>query len=229
MGSAIQSRSKQMRMYEETISSACLRLIKDLSSMPLLTHFYLVGGTALSLQLGHRKSIDLDFFTSQLIDYTELESQLPQNYPIKIVSKNKRFLKTEINKVRSEFIYFAYEPKFDLISWNGINMITPVEVGLYKLLAILGRSTKKDIVDLYFIDKEVIELEKLFELFLQHFDKGDIHLFNQIELLFIPEKIESTDIPEMLVHIDFNEALHIVKSKILQAIRKHLGIDSLNT
>lgn len=223
-----QSGYKKMRMHEETISATCLRLIKDLSVIPQVNKFYLVGGTALSLQFGHRKSIDLDFFTDEQIDYNELHKNLSNTFNLEVHSQNKNFLKVEIESVKTEFINFAYKPKFELIEWNGIRMINPTDVGLYKLLAILGRSTKKDIVDLYFIDKEVISIEDLFQIFMERFDPGDINLFKQTELLFIKEKIELSDMPEMLFEIDFNEALETVKFKLLTAIRKSLGIDSVN-
>ena len=49
-------------LYFETVSPSTLQLIKDLQSMPLLSETRLVGGTSLALQIGHRKSIDIDLF-----------------------------------------------------------------------------------------------------------------------------------------------------------------------
>ena len=49
-------------LYLETVESSTLELLKKLQRLPVLEQTRLVGGTALALQLGHRKSIDLDFF-----------------------------------------------------------------------------------------------------------------------------------------------------------------------
>jgi len=50
-------------LHKETVTAATLDLIRKLQSDPIFETFYLVGGTALLLQIGHRKSIDIDFFT----------------------------------------------------------------------------------------------------------------------------------------------------------------------
>lgn len=50
-------------LHEETVERETLALIRRLSGDDFLKNFVLVGGTALSLQLGHRKSIDIDLFT----------------------------------------------------------------------------------------------------------------------------------------------------------------------
>lgn len=49
-------------LHLETVESSTLELLKMLQKLPVLSNTRLVGGTALALQLGHRKSIDLDFF-----------------------------------------------------------------------------------------------------------------------------------------------------------------------
>ena len=51
-----------MKIYTETVDSATYELLKKFMSDPFLKDFNLVGGTSLSLQMGHRKSVDLDLF-----------------------------------------------------------------------------------------------------------------------------------------------------------------------
>jgi predicted nucleotidyltransferase len=55
-------------LREETVEAGTLALIKKLSADEKLKDFILVGGTALSLQLGHRKSVDIDLFASRRFD-----------------------------------------------------------------------------------------------------------------------------------------------------------------
>jgi hypothetical protein len=55
-------------LFKETVESTTLDLIRGLQSDPILKGFVLVGGTALSLMIGHRKSIDIDLFTSDQFD-----------------------------------------------------------------------------------------------------------------------------------------------------------------
>mgnify|MGYP002511621548 CR=1 FL=1 len=67
-------------LYKETIEPKTLELLIDLQKEPLLSTFNLVGGTALALHLGHRKSIDLDFFTSESFDLEEVKMMLIKKY-----------------------------------------------------------------------------------------------------------------------------------------------------
>ena len=60
-------------LRKETVSPDCLILLQDLMTLPELQTFRLAGGTALSLQYGHRTSIDLDIFTDRSFDIAELE------------------------------------------------------------------------------------------------------------------------------------------------------------
>ena len=52
-------------LHQETVEPRTLELLKQLQAEPLLQSFNLVGGTALALRIGHRKSIDLDLFTTE--------------------------------------------------------------------------------------------------------------------------------------------------------------------
>ena len=70
-------------LYKETIEPKTLELLTDLQKETLLSSFNLVGGTALSLHLGHRKSIDLDFFTSETFDLEEIKTMLIKKYDFK--------------------------------------------------------------------------------------------------------------------------------------------------
>ncbi|MFM8492969.1 MAG: nucleotidyl transferase AbiEii/AbiGii toxin family protein [Bacteroidota bacterium] len=55
-------------LQTKTVEPRTLSLLKELCSLPILTHFALVGGTALSLKYGHRLSVDLDFFSCENFD-----------------------------------------------------------------------------------------------------------------------------------------------------------------
>lgn len=67
-------------LYKETVSSATLELLKILMHDPLLSDFFLVRGTALSLQIGHRRSIDLDLFSLKDFDENALLTEVEERY-----------------------------------------------------------------------------------------------------------------------------------------------------
>lgn len=222
MVSRLQFRSNNLRMHEETISPTCFRLIQELSRQSFLNQFYLVGGTALSLQLGHRKSIDLDFFSQNEFEPMKWKSSVHALGEVESLELRRNNLSCKINKTKLEFLYFAYPNHFPLVSWEGIKMLDPKDIALFKILAIIGRNRKKDIIDLYFIDKEVIDLQEIISLFFEKYEKGDISLLKQVETLFDDENVEKSDMPDMLKKVNWEEAYSMVKEKVSTAIRKQL-------
>ena len=73
----------------ETIQPGTLQLLKDLQGFPILQDTRLVGGTALALQLGHRNSVDLDFFGSIQGTSDEIRDVLSENHTLTIIKESK--------------------------------------------------------------------------------------------------------------------------------------------
>lgn len=117
--------------------------------------FYLAGGTALALQLGHRDSIDFDFFTIKPIDTKKLFSQIEE------VFSDHRLVKTQEEKdtlgiliddvVKVSFITYPYELLRPLVETEYFSLASVTDIACMKCSAITSRGTMKDYVDLYFI------------------------------------------------------------------------------
>ena len=60
----------------DAVPTGTMDILEFVANQPCLKDFYLVGGTSLALQIGHRLSVDLDFFTSQRKDINEIENEL---------------------------------------------------------------------------------------------------------------------------------------------------------
>src|SRR3989338_8001543 len=127
--------------------------------------FYLAGGTGLALQIGHRDSIDFDFFSENIFNedklLVELLKKLPQH---KIVStqKDRGTLSVIVDgKIRASFFHYQYPIVASLVKECSFADIASVEdIGAMKCSAIISRATAKDYVDLYFILQK-ISLKKL--------------------------------------------------------------------
>ena len=83
-------------LHKETIDSKTLELLIDLQKEPLLSSFNLVGGTALALHWGHRRSVDLDFFTSEAFDLEEVKMMLVKNYDFKVSYSRSQTIKGHV-------------------------------------------------------------------------------------------------------------------------------------
>ena len=73
----------------KTVDPRTLQLLRDLHSLPILHNSRLVGGTALALQLGHRNSVDLDFFGTIPASSEELRDAFSESHTITIVKESK--------------------------------------------------------------------------------------------------------------------------------------------
>lgn len=99
------------------------------------------------------------------------------------------------------------------------------DIGLFKLLALTGRNRKKDIVDLYFIDKEVKPLYEVIRDFATKYHHSDVNMLRQVEQLFNDEAIAASDMPVMLKPFDWETGYAEVKEKILAAIKAEIGVN----
>ncbi|MEO6150017.1 MAG: nucleotidyl transferase AbiEii/AbiGii toxin family protein [Mucilaginibacter sp.] len=137
-------------LREETVEPATLGLLKRIVSIPDFLQFRLVGGTALSLLYGHRKSIDLDFFTDRPLEKDILIELLENNYGRITITNNRSnsILQCIVEDVKVDFVSvkdpFLYPAKVI----DGIPLADERDLIALKLNAINGRGVKKDFWDI---------------------------------------------------------------------------------
>lgn len=149
-----------MDLHYETISEPLLRALRKLMSVPSLSSFYLVGGTALSLQAGHRKSIDIDLFTS--VPYGEMDLDSIKDSLVKLFPHidnigsldEQQILYTLYigdspdTEIKLDLCYDDI-PIFPIIAADGIRMVSDKEISAMKMLAITTGSRRKDFWDIH--------------------------------------------------------------------------------
>lgn len=147
-------------MHPEALTFEAKKLTDPLSK---LENYHLAGGTGLALQIGHRKSIDYDFFTPDKIKGTQgtLTNLFPGN-KIQIVVNQINQLTVVINGVKVSFIEYPF-PVFDRFkTWQGLSLIDSRIIAAMKAYTIGRRATFKDYVDLFYLLKlNIISLEKI--------------------------------------------------------------------
>jgi predicted nucleotidyltransferase component of viral defense system len=140
-------------LHLNTIDETTFALLQSLSAKEYLSLFALAGGTSLALQIGHRKSIDIDFFAFENADMNEISIYLENDYPnIAIRRTTKVFIFCNINNIKSDFVNHSNHHLVNpLITINGIRMYSKQDIAAMKLNAICGRGAKKDFYDVYFL------------------------------------------------------------------------------
>jgi len=117
--------------------------------------FYLAGGTGLAMQIGHRDSIDFDFFTPRDFDTKKLFSSLKEvftGYKIVKIQEEKNTLTVLIDQeIKLSFFTYKYPLLKKTINEDNLHIASIEDIGCMKLSAITGRASNKDYVDIYFI------------------------------------------------------------------------------
>ena len=114
--------------------------------------FFLVGGTALALQIDHRLSIDLDFFSIQPFDNQQLEGYLNEQYGFNTDYVATNTLKGFVQNVKVDFITHAYPLVRPLLKEEGLALASLEDIGAMKLNAIAHSGNRqKDFYDLFFL------------------------------------------------------------------------------
>ena len=201
-------------LQTRTIEPHTLGLLRALMAEPYLQNFYLVGGTALALQLGHRKSIDLDFFTMVDFDSEILLQQLLKKYEVSVINQTQSMLITTVQNIKVDFVKMAYPILFPTLNIEGIQMLAIKDIAPMKLKAIVQRGSKKDFYDIYFL-LDFLSLDQIIDLFKRKFQQHEI--FHVIKSLTYFKDAETYANP---IVFDKTITWEMVKSSIRKTIKE---------
>ena len=168
-------------LQKESVRVPLWNLLKELQKKELFKDYFLVGGTALSLQLGHRVSDDIDLFTRNDIDKDEIFDFLNRDYNGKYQIHNIQniILQITINNIKVDFVKYDYALLEDIKSEEGIKYLGKKDISAMKLMAIANRGDQaKDFIDIYYLLKE-INLKDMFEYYKQKYNQNDISLIKR--------------------------------------------------
>ncbi len=189
--------------------------------LPLLAEFkdqfYLAGGTALALQLGHRDSVDFDFFLqnefSNDILFKKIENVF-SNYKIVKTQDEKDTLTVKINEnIKLSFFTYRYVLVKPLIKTEYFDLASIEDIACMKLSAIVSRYLLKDYVDIYWILHQ-IKLSDLLILNQHKLQNLDINLVLKSLVYFddvVPEKITFKNNKD----VDFETVKEFLRKEVL--------------
>jgi predicted nucleotidyltransferase component of viral defense system len=183
-----------------------------------LNDFYLSGGTALSLQLGHRESEDLDFFAQEPFNPEQLQSYLLDYGKLDQTELLPGTLDTFLNGVKLQFLEYPYSLLKPTVYWQNIRISSVIDIACTKLQTISSRGSKKDFIDLYFIlDRyPLIDLFTASEKKYQNISYNEVHIMKS--LVYFSDA-DDQPMPRMHQEVSWDK----VKRKIIDAV-KQVGI-----
>lgn len=204
-------------LYTNTIERGTLELLKNISSNPVFSNFYLAGGTALALQVGHRKSIDLGFFCTAAFDVTAISEALEHEYHALLINQYPNTILTEISGVKVDIISHQYKNLEKTSIIDEIRLAGKMDIAAMKLNALKNRGSKKDFIDIFFLLKEY-NLKQLIEF-------HNIKYPNHNELLILKSLTYFADAdvePELLMlkSCNWEEVKNDISNHVNQYVRE---------
>ena len=180
--------------------------------------WYLAGGTALALQAGHRKSVDLDFFIDKKnIDNSELLNNFLRNDKWKTIINKENTIYGELFGSKISFIaYPFFIPKQKFIRFGFIKILQPVDIAVMKIIAISQRGRKRDFFDLYWCAKNFEPLEKTIRRLKKQYPKVAHNYHHILKSLVYFADAENDPMPR----INFNASWLSVKKFFIKEVPK---------
>lgn len=198
-----------------TVSKQTLELLNSFCTHPKLTDFFLVGGTALALQLGHRISIDLDFFSVKPLKTDELIGILEEEYNAEIFQLTDNAIVGKVKDVKIDFIAHQYPLLNELKMENDIRLSSLDDIAAMKLNAIKNRGSKKDFIDLYFLLKQFTLTEMLSLVNKKYPNNVDVLTLKS--LVYFDDAELQPDC-EMLIAVTWDEIKKEIEKKTLEIL-----------
>lgn len=186
--------------HQEVITEAVERTLQDLHRISGLTNFYLAGGTGLALHVGHRRSIDLDFFTREPFDPEVTLGKVEKLGGLQVLAKDLETLHLSIRETKVSFLGYRYPLLFPCDALFEVKVADPRDIACMKISAIAGRGTKRDFIDLYAVSKHH-ELEQLLAWFREKYAQANYSRVHVLKSLTYFEEAEKAPMPDMLVNL----------------------------
>ena len=200
-------------LHLETIEPKTLELLRKLQSLSIFKNSRLVGGTALALQLGHRKSIDLDIFGKIAATPEEIKEICSEVGSFEISKTSKNINVYWVDGIKVDCVNYPYEWLEECRVLDDIRLASISDIAAMKISAIINRGTKKDFIDLHFLLKEM-SLNHILDLYDQKYTDGS--RFIAIKSLTYFEDAESDPMPYMFEDVTWED----VKKSIIAAVQK---------
>lgn len=189
--------------HPETIVPEARRTLAALQQELVLSRFYLAGGTGLALHVGHRRSIDLDFFTSEPLNEDALLDRVKRLPDLVLAQKDRETLHATIGETKVSFLGYHYPLLFPLHEFMELWVADPKDIACMKISAVLSRGTKRDFIDLYFVAQDH-SLMLLMDLFRKKYARSRLNLMSVLKSLTYFEGAEADPMPEMLIPVGWD-------------------------
>ncbi|OGE36325.1 hypothetical protein A3B45_02375 [Candidatus Daviesbacteria bacterium RIFCSPLOWO2_01_FULL_39_12] len=210
-------------MFTNTLSKNASDALAILGKSGIFNSAYLAGGTACALQIGHRVSLDLDFFTEKEFDTEIILEQLKKLSGFKLDETAKWTILGSFPKVKFSYFYYRYPLIKKTTTFSKINIASLEDISAMKIAAISDRGTKRDFIDLYFLAKE-FTLEQMLRFYDQKYGKLSDNIFHIMKSLDYFADADSQEDPKMLVSFSWEEVKEFFQKQAITLAKGKLKL-----
>ena len=208
-----------MILYPEILRGGQAEALRMLAPFVSSRGFYLGGGTALALLVGHRLSVDFDWFTGeQFGDPLRLAEELREaGIPFETSSTERGTLHGTVSGVQVSFLEYRYPLLRPTVSAAeiGVEIASPVDLACMKLSAVSQRGSRKDFVDIYMLVQIWFSLDDMIGFYREKYAVSDIaHLFYGLSYF---DDADREPMPICLWRIEWNEVKQSIKEWVKTA------------
>jgi len=194
-------------MHEKVLPRGSRELLAKLESLtrPELDGWTLAGGTGLAMQLGHRVSVDFDFFRTDGFSPEDLFRCLRRIGPVEMLQEDDRTLTAIASDVKVSFFDVADGFLFPRAPYSFFEIAGRRDIALMKLAAISGRGSRKDFIDLFTILRGDLSLEQCFRWMPDKYGQGRFNSYHILKSLTYFDDADREPMPQMLEPFDWDE------------------------
>lgn len=197
-----------------TVEPRTLDVLRTLTKSSLLSKARLVGGTSLALQIGHRKSIDLDFFGEFPESPEELKQLLRNIGTLSVIKESFHIKIYMLDGIKVDFVNYLYEWIDEPVIEEGICLASVRDIAAMKVNAVEGRGTKKDFIDIYFLLQQ-FTLQEILDFYVRKYPENSI--FRALMSLTYFDDADLQLPPEMCIPVEWEE----MKRTITNAVKAY--------
>lgn len=205
-------------MFEQALSKEAKESLAVLAKSGILKDTYLAGGTALALQIGHRISVDFDFFTSKEFKADVFVRRLKKIIPdFRLERMSEGTVLGNLKKTRFSLFFYDYPLLSKTHNFLGLKIADIKDIAAMKIAAISDRGTKRDFIDLYFMvnSGKLLSLEKILELYDKKFSLLKQNKVHILKSLVYFDDAEEEPMPIMIKEIKWEEVKKKIRDSVL--------------
>ncbi len=203
-------------MHPKVIGTDGWATVRKLTGAGCAEGWTLAGGTALALQLGHRISRDLDFFRPDGIDQDALLGDLTTLGRVRIQGRSEGTLHLSLDGLRVSFLRAQAPLLFPGTPYRDLVLADPRDIAVMKVIAIGGRGSRKDFIDLFFFLRGGGSLDTVFELIRRRFARLDYNEYHLLRSLVYFDDAETEPMPRLIRRVSWRE----IKAAMVAEVRR---------